>query len=62
MCACVFLESGLKSGEGLDNNSISGDEPIFKPSFAPRVHFSKLGNSTKSKLDVHVKSIASLLF
>ena len=54
--------SGQKSEKGLDDSSINGDEPIFNPSLAPRVHFSKLKKTTKSKLELRMKSITSLSF
>ena len=41
----LFIESGSKSGAGLDDNSISSDDPV-----------SCVGQGTaKSKFDVHVQ-------
>ena len=51
----LFLVSGSKSGAGLNDDSISGDEPHSLSPPAPRVSSTKPGGAAKSKFEVHVQ-------
>ena len=45
----LFLVSGSKSGAGLDDDSISSDEPLSLSPPAPEIRSTKPGGTAKSK-------------
>ena len=54
----LFLVSGSKSGAGIDDDSISGDEPLSLSPPAPRVRSTKPGGTVMSKFEVHVQILS----